>query len=357
MSAKIERLHGLDFLRGIAALGVLAYHYLHYGDITNISMFGTYGVYLFFCLSGFSLEWVYGPREMSAESVREFFTARFFRIFPMYAVMVALALMAAPAVNQLITTKALLNLTFLFGVNNPGFWSITAGGWSIGVEWFFYILFPIVWAIRGVKFSAVALIITTIVHLQLSDMAYFSDAMPAQSVWVNAMQPISFLNYFLAGVFGCRLYRLTHLNLQSDGFMLFLVAAFIIALGVPVVMGIPRIELLKTGWAPLFYFAFCAGLTFAAAIYRCRSTHFVRISTILGEISYSVYLIHLPLYFQARKHLGQSIDGSSLLIICAVASVVLAKVLHDMLESPARRYGKSILIRESSKPRAGIRLS
>ncbi|TWH23025.1 MULTISPECIES: acyltransferase [unclassified Aminobacter] len=345
--AKVERLHGLDFLRGVAALGVLAYHYLYYGDVANISMFGTYGVYLFFCLSGFSLELVYGQRSITSASLSEFFYARFFRIFPMYAAMVIFALLTASAIDRLFLTRTLLNLTFLFGVNNPGYWSITPGGWSIGVEWFFYMLFPLFWAIRGLGFSVAALIITTILNIQLTYLAYFTKSLPAESIWINAIQPVAFINYFLAGVFGCRLYRRAEWTIKNDAFITLLLAIFVVSLSVPIYLGISRTHLLTTSVWPLFYFALCAGLAYASAGYRSGSKALTKLSTFLGEISYSVYLIHLPLFFQLRGLIGDRVDNIVLILLCAILSISLAKLLHDRIEMPLRRHGKA-LVREKN---------
>src|SRR5262245_56938755 len=56
LAAPASRLYQLDALRGLLAIGVMTYHVLPGVPL----VFGTWGVYLFFVLSGFALEHVYG---------------------------------------------------------------------------------------------------------------------------------------------------------------------------------------------------------------------------------------------------------------------------------------------------------
>lgn len=61
----IERIHSLDFLRGIAACAVMLFHYtieesIHLSDsnvLRIIGGYGHYGVEVFFIISGFVIPW------------------------------------------------------------------------------------------------------------------------------------------------------------------------------------------------------------------------------------------------------------------------------------------------------------
>ena len=79
--ANQTRLQPLDALRGIAALGVVLFHFtLGRNGYENIFRFGTTGVDLFFMISGFvifmSLE--------KADGLRTFLINRFSRLYPAY---------------------------------------------------------------------------------------------------------------------------------------------------------------------------------------------------------------------------------------------------------------------------------
>lgn len=90
--SKKQRISGLDSLRGIAALLIVFYHYLTwqkgvgfvgYGSSNFFGIFGVYGVSIFYVLSGMTLSLIYHQRILGRRSVLDFFTKRFFRIFPL----------------------------------------------------------------------------------------------------------------------------------------------------------------------------------------------------------------------------------------------------------------------------------
>ena len=59
-----QRLHELDYLRGLAAVGIMAYHYSTWAFGAQeansfLSRVGIYGVAIFYVLSGQALTYVY----------------------------------------------------------------------------------------------------------------------------------------------------------------------------------------------------------------------------------------------------------------------------------------------------------
>lgn len=86
------RIHAVDGLRGLFAIGVMLHHYvMWFGVPVNgyvdgfLTKIGIYAVSGFFVISGASLYHVYrGP--MTNALVREFYLRRFLRIAPLYYV-------------------------------------------------------------------------------------------------------------------------------------------------------------------------------------------------------------------------------------------------------------------------------
>ena len=147
MPARIARIHALDALRGLLAIGIMAYHVFGWTRVASITTLGTYGVYAFFVLSGFALEWAYGTRLHDPGGLRTYVAARIGRIFPLYTLAaLTTAAMTLYARRPVDRSDLLLNVTLTFGLVNPGATSTVVGGWSIGIEVVFYALFPlIVW--------------------------------------------------------------------------------------------------------------------------------------------------------------------------------------------------------------------
>ncbi|EJE4554113.1 acyltransferase family protein [Vibrio parahaemolyticus] len=82
----MKRFEQLDGLRGLAAIFVLAFHYLHeypsrfgHGLINEQVILGKYGVDLFFVISGFVILF-----SVEKQGVKDFAVSRFCRLFPTY---------------------------------------------------------------------------------------------------------------------------------------------------------------------------------------------------------------------------------------------------------------------------------
>jgi len=87
----MERVKGVDTLRGGLACGVMLYHMLSWTEPTFYlkhpilyKTLATTFVELFFVISGFSLFYVYLERMNTKKSIGNFFIRRFFRIAPLY---------------------------------------------------------------------------------------------------------------------------------------------------------------------------------------------------------------------------------------------------------------------------------
>ena len=86
--AEYSRPHyqGLDFLRGVAAIAVVGFHFSSRLDLPNLFYHGYLGVDFFFVLSGFVIAHAYGARLASgAINPRAFIVLRLVRLLPMVA--------------------------------------------------------------------------------------------------------------------------------------------------------------------------------------------------------------------------------------------------------------------------------
>src|SRR4051812_42709272 len=83
------RLPGLDYLRGLAAFGIMTYHYSSwtFGEQVASSFLGRVGIYgvaIFYILSGQTLSYIYSSKlQLVSVDLLTFFKKRFFRIFPL----------------------------------------------------------------------------------------------------------------------------------------------------------------------------------------------------------------------------------------------------------------------------------
>ena len=194
MPASSARVHWLNALRGLLAIGIMAYHLLGWTRVALFTTLGTYGVYAFFALSGFALEWAYGRRLHEPGGIRRYGAARIGRILPLYAgAALVTAAMTLYAGGHFDRSNLLLNVSLTFGFFNPGATSSVVGGWSIGIELVFYALFPI---IAWLRLETRWLILLASAALALR-IIYVDGVLPAgtslSAVWVAYSQMPLFL--------------------------------------------------------------------------------------------------------------------------------------------------------------------
>ncbi len=165
--SKTTKLDYINSVRGIAIVMVILLHISQAvkglpDTFTYMSSKGSYGVQLFFIASAFTLFLSYSRKATSDKqyTVYNFFIRRFFRISPMYylaALFYSIVCFYVPAYNDghpLQVSKVLLNLlyvnTFVPGAINY----LPPGGWSVGVEMLFYCCVPFFFArIKNLKSS------------------------------------------------------------------------------------------------------------------------------------------------------------------------------------------------------------
>lgn len=135
----LPSIHGL---RGLAATCVVLYHIARLSNINPPEFFGFikrdfgYSVHLFFILSAYSL--MHSTLHKTNNNwLNDYFIKRIFRIAPLFYVIIFVMLL----IQHIDLNKLLLNLTLTFGMSPRT--GIVWGGWSVGVEIMFYVLFPV----------------------------------------------------------------------------------------------------------------------------------------------------------------------------------------------------------------------
>ncbi|HEX6608241.1 MAG TPA: acyltransferase [Chloroflexia bacterium] len=372
-------LAALTGLRFFAALHVVLFHFAAPVLASapewarNFAAAGLTGVDLFFILSGFVLAYNYlDGRQMRR---REFWVARFARIYPAHLVGVLLlapyiiyayfTVFPAPAAAGKTLGDAGLALT-LTQAWVPGSWSAWNGpAWSLGAEAFFYALFPFLGLALGripVRLLPVALGGFWVLAV-LRPASYILYDIPGW--WpVAYANPILRLPEFLMGIVLGRLF-LHYGRARWGGWLAALgVCGWVglLGIGVPGVNSLLARTVLARLNSALLYEALLL-VFFVLLIYGLAHGYGVvakglslPFMLLLGEASYGLYILQVPVAAAVKGLTEQRMDPVMLpyikyfetvpyFLAYVAILVMLAIISHQVVEAPARTFLKRALNR------------
>lgn len=331
-----ERRHvvTIDAARGLLAIAVMTYHVLSGESIVAVEKVAYYAVYAFFVISGFALYTAYRDRMETAADVRSYLIRRFFRIAPLYYLVLVARLLLYPVPRTwLLDIPA--NFTLLFGFANPGATSLVTGGWSLGIEIVFYILLPPILAFCGGKLGRLIGFCLALLLLQFLfiNFALVGATEMTADVWSRYIQPVSFAGYFVAGCIMAEVYS------RSGGTPLawLLITATVIVFAA--INTINPVDLL-TGLTGLALCLATLGFVAGAAFLPQPRGAGLKIGQWLGAMSYPVYLLH-PLVHYVLRHTGITSTILRVLLVYLL-TFALAYVVSRFVEAPARAWGRRL---------------
>ena len=330
----------------------MAYHYYNWsiglGSNTALGRIGIYGVAIFYILSGLTLYIVYQHTlKFTFNSVLSFWIKRFFRIFPLLWFVVTVSVCLQHHHPGII--KLFLNYTGLFGFLRPQAY-ISMNLWSIGNELVFYSLFPLflLLAKNQSKLFYLILLLSILIGLYFAfDVLNVQKSLASQ--WGNYINPFNQLLLFVGGIFIGK--NAQYINVARHqkviiALLLLSIAAFIFY-PVPALANGERINLV-TGINRMVFVVICYIICFCCFHQNQILTAFIdKPLVLLGEISYSVYLLH-PLVYSAVIRLNHkffSVSTSYCLISGIFLSFLLSFITYRLLEKPCMEYGSRLIQR------------
>ncbi|MDQ3108993.1 MAG: acyltransferase [Bacteroidota bacterium] len=350
MSSLTKSIPQLTFTRFLAAVAVVIFHYgqkafpFQTGFLNAVAKESGITVSYFFFLSGFLLYIVYSQHEFSA---RKFFVARAGRILPLYylgfflSLFVMLVLQDIPAWGSAILTQGLMIHAWFPGMSL----TINYPAWSVSVEVFFYILFPLILVLsrkismRNFIILAVILWLAGIGQNMLVQHLVYDPTSTKAGDFIMYFPPWH-LNTFVSGI-ACGMIFLSLKNkIQTKGPVPLLISlAGLSGVICILVTDNPLKHLMHLGMLAPLYAMIVLGIaldkTIIARIMSLRPMQF------LGEISYGIYLLQFPVWAmieyttRSTDFVQESTFG---FYVCLSTLLLVSALSYQYFEKPARFY-------------------
>ncbi|HBT96138.1 MAG TPA: acyltransferase [Desulfobulbaceae bacterium] len=333
------KIRKLNALRGLAALIVVISHYFMASGLWHRQVridAGQLGVMIFFLLSAFLIAYLYWESQPSPAAIKKYAVARIARVLPLFLLVVSLSYVAQrgniPFLKQFAAYK-------IYGLKSVlGHFLLIHGDgalWTIPPEIQFYILFVLVWLGRPRFFKWTLSILGLILLVYI---AVWTFHRPPAVLFVQktffgipaTFSIIAVLPYFIAGLLFGHLFHFWQPPawLRSHWFILILLVIPLLGL---------RIYAGSLWWSAGIFVS--VSLVFFAVVFLVPPGNLFlenKIGDKLGEISYSLYLLHGPVLVAAKKSGLVTADVKGLALFLSF-SVIVAFLSFTFFEAPARR--------------------
>jgi peptidoglycan/LPS O-acetylase OafA/YrhL len=365
------RFYSLDVLRGIAALGVVFWHWQHFFYIGAesseylvraqpfYSLFfvfyhrGYLAVDLFFMISGFIFFWLYSKKIADKKiGSAKFFIFRFARLYPLHFLTLLLALfgqlVASYFTGEFVVYPHndiyhfILNIFLVPGWGFQNGFSYNAPVWSVSVEVFLYIVFFFYSYLWGkIKFNLMYVNIFIVILVMLA------------STYINSGLYRGLVAFFIGGTVFIIYTKFQTVNQKLLTYILALLSALcwtasILSFKYDFRELIPQFYSMQYISGFIFrnfniLVLFPITILFLISFEKYSSALWAKFKGI-GDISYSVYLLHFPLQvvliFVTRKF-SVSSDFYYLWITQVLFFIVIIGTSYlsfNYIEKPAQNY-------------------
>jgi peptidoglycan/LPS O-acetylase OafA/YrhL len=336
----------LDGLRGLAVLAVVAFHAKIYLGEQQLFSSGFLGVDVFFVVSGFLIfSWIQGAQTQGQFHLLYFYERRFRRLIPALAVaLICTSFMAwrflPPAALSDYSFSMLYSLFFaanFYFAQGKGYFAEEEQFqpllhlWSLSVEEQFYLVAPLLMIFAALYLRKTMGAWMTLLLLLSLHMMFFMEAIDSRMMFYQT--PFRMWQFVAGGV----LARFSPIqDSNSNGILLREILGLSFLYLLIVVLFMVRAE----AWSSFALHTLVTGLSLGVIFFNAKDSLARKILSLrslvtIGLISYSLYLIHHPVFvFAERLHLFDSWTNKlGLLAICLFYSYGVWR----FIEQPCRR--------------------
>ena len=369
---KGREIRSLTGLRGVAALLVVFFHYHSISTSMNnptkwggpflhqIVEHGYLAVDLFFVLSGYVMALSHArdfTDGFSWVAMRRFLLKRLGRIYPLYLVMTLVCfLLACDGIDEQVhnfahnAAKLLVNTLLLQSVGGGS--SLDEPAWSISTEMVAYCAFPIGCALLLFRkprtaWLAAAACFAVVLLLAYIPETWSTGGRVARRAWLDladTYRPFPVMRCLAEFGMGMVTWRVSRTSLGARIAESSWLGAAALAAAV-LLLGTPNADVAFVALLPVLVLSLSADRSPAASMLG-HSTFYM-----LGVLSYSIYLVHYPIYSAIfHSAWGETLTHTASLWLGITASFAISAATYCLIEKPGRNYSRALLERSAAQP-------
>lgn len=350
------RIDQITFTRFIAAIAVVVFHFgLNTTPFNNelISFLfkeANVGVSYFFLLSGFVMVVAYIDKpELNLVG---YYKARFFRIYPVYFIALLLVFLYFVEKNRTIDTIGLgMNLLVIQAWFPGKALTLNFPGWSLAVEFFFYAIYPFLFNAlykkRDIKSLALPILLFWIISqyaLYAVVSSSFYQGYPSKSYEFAYYFPFMHLNQFLIGNLAALFF---HKYKKKSGN--YDIAVIVVFLLIVAALKYPLGLIYHNGLLALLFIPFILLLSFNQGV--ISSLFRKKFFCYLGDISYSIYILQVPVYMwidELFKYFRIN-DALMQFYFSLVMLILFSALTFSFIDVPLREKIKRVSIKNNKR--------
>lgn len=322
-----QHIRTIQIFRGFAALGVVAHHTVQstnafFGDmpkwVHHTIGQGKFGVDFFFVLSGFIIMFVHQHDRKSFSSVKKYLIQRFIRVYPVYwlvAMVIGIAYFLMPAMSQS-GGREINVISSILLIPSEGV-PVLSVAWTLIHEVMFYIFFLLFFFSNALFSTFIVLWVVCIAVANFVEVIWVLDDI---NHYFFSLLNIEFIFGMLAAI------TLKHVCSIKLGMLLTLCGGLIGVVAIyGVNLGLPDSIRL------IFAFGMAQLIIGAAIIERRVNVSFPAVLILLGDASYSIYLIHKPALSITQRIFSKMNFGWEMALFLGVIITTLFGVIFHLI--------------------------